>query len=73
VPQAPVLDADFLDRAGLRYLTLWIEDLDRVVERWRAGGGTVKMAATEIRPGVRTALLIDLDGNTVEAMEEAGT
>src|SRR5690349_9586556 len=70
-PDDPVPSADFLDRVGLRYVTVWVDDLDGVTARWAKEGGVVKLAPTPIRPGVRTALLIDLDGNTVEAMEEA--
>ena len=68
-PQPPDRSG-FMERAGLRYLTLWLDDLEETVKRWQAHGGSVAMAPTEIRPGVRIALLIDPDGNTVEAMCE---
>ena len=61
----------FWDRAGLRYVTMWLDDLDSVVERWTAAGGTIALGPITIRPGVRTALLVDPDGNTVEAMHDA--
>jgi len=61
----------FWDRAGMRYVTMWLDDLDTVVERWTAAGGTVALGPLTIRPGVRTALLVDPDGNTVEAMHDA--
>ena len=60
----------FWDRAGMRYVTMWLDDLDTVVERWTAAGGTVALGPLTIRPGVRTALLVDPDGNTVEAMHD---
>ena len=62
----------FWDRTGLRYITVWLDDLDAIVERWIAQGGTVALGPITIRAGVRTALLVDPDGNTVEAMHNAG-
>ena len=61
----------FWDRAGMRYVTMWLDDLDAIVERWTALGGTVALGPLTIREGVRTALLVDPDGNTVEAMHDA--
>lgn len=61
----------FWDRAGLRYVTMWLDDLDAVVDRWTAHGGTVALGPITIREGVRTALLVDPDGNTVEAMHDS--
>lgn len=60
----------FWDRAGIRYVTLWLDDLDAIVARWTAAGGTVALGPLTIREGVRTALLLDPDGNTVEAMQD---
>ena len=60
----------FWDRAGIRYVTLWLDDLDATVARWTAAGGTVALGPLTIREGVRTALLLDPDGNTVEAMQD---
>lgn len=75
VPSDPPADqesiAPFWARAGLRYLTLWVDDLDGLLTAWSVAGGSVTMGATELRPGVRTALLADPDGNVVEAMEES--
>ncbi len=70
-PEAPEPVTQFWDRAGLRYVTLWVDDVEALAERWGGAGGTVAMAPTELRPGVTTALLVDPDGNTVEAMQEA--
>ena len=61
----------FWDQAGLRYVTMWLDDLDLVIERWTVHGGTVALGPISIRDGVRTALLVDPDGNTVEAMHDA--
>ena len=75
VPAQPPGDSPrtdrFWDRAGIRYVTMWLDDLDAIVERWTARGGTVALGPLTIREGVRTALLIDPDGNTVEAMHDA--
>lgn len=70
-PEAAVVTGPFWARAGLRYLTLWVDDLDGLVAGWSAEGGAVTMAPTELRPGVRSALLTDPDGNVVEAMEDS--
>ncbi|WP_338064854.1 VOC family protein [Tomitella gaofuii] len=67
--QAPQTPAQFWDRAGLAYCTLWVDALDDVVRRCGDHGGTVAAEPVEIRPGVRTALLRDPDGNTLEVME----
>jgi predicted enzyme related to lactoylglutathione lyase len=68
-PEDPV--SPFWVRAGVRYLTLWVDDLDALVAAWTEAGGAVAMPPTELRPGVRSALLGDPDGNVVEAMEQA--
>ncbi|MFA5882716.1 MAG: VOC family protein [Acidimicrobiia bacterium] len=70
-PETPATPDRFWDRVGFRYLTLWVDDLGSLADRWSAGGGTVAMAPTEIRPGVESALLVDPDGNVVEAMRQA--
>jgi predicted enzyme related to lactoylglutathione lyase len=62
----------FWDQAGIRYVTMWLDDLDEIVARWTTHGGTVALGPLTIREGVRTALLVDPDGNTVEAMHDAG-
>lgn len=69
-PNASPAAAPFWARDGLRYLTLWVDALDPLVAAWTANGGTVTMPATELRPGVHSALLADPDGNVVEVMED---
>ena len=70
-PTAPAsTPAPFWAAAGLRYLTLWVDDVEALATSWAANGGEVTMAPTEIRPGVHSALLADPDGNVVEAMQE---
>jgi len=70
-PERSAPAAPFWGRDGLRYLTLWLDDVDALATRWRANGGVVTMEPTELRPGVRSAMLEDPDGNVVEAMEES--
>jgi catechol 2,3-dioxygenase-like lactoylglutathione lyase family enzyme len=71
-PAVPPAAARFSDVAGLRYLTLWVDDLEALVERWTAGGGAVTTPIGDLRPGVRFALLADPDGNAIEALEQRG-
>lgn len=70
VPASPEPTGAFWERAGFRYMTLWVDDLDELARRWEEHGGTVTLPPLELRPGVRTSLLTDPDGNTVEAMAE---
>ncbi len=65
-PPAPDDAASFSARAGLRYLTLEITDLDGAVDAVRAFGGTVTLAPFELRPGRRVAQVADPDGNMIE-------
>jgi len=69
-PTAVEQPSDFLAMQGLRYITMWVDDLDEVVGRARARGGTIAMEPREIRPGVRTALVRDPDDNAIEVMQE---
>ena len=67
LPPAP----QFWDRAGLQYFTLWIDDLDDVLARCERAGGAIVLGPLELRPGVRTVLVHDPDGNTIEVMHDA--
>lgn len=68
-PRPPIDSPTFWAVGGIRYLTLWLDDLDTTIDRWTRAGGVVTTAPIEIRPGVRTALLADPDGNVIEAMQ----
>jgi len=68
-PAPPV--TPFWGRGGLRYLTLWVDDLAALADAWSAAGGEVTTAPAELRPGVWSALLADPDGNVVEAMQQS--
>lgn len=68
-PPAPS-KAQFWDAAGLRYFTAWVDDLDAIARRCADHGGTVAFRPVELRPGVRTMVVHDPDGNVVEVMEQ---
>ena len=65
--EAPARDPSpsFSATAGIRYLTLEVEDVDAAVAAARALGGRVLLAPFELRPGRRVAQVADPDGNTV--------
>ena len=67
LPPAP----QFWDRSGTQYFTLWVDDLDAVIERCERARGQLAFGPIELRPGVRTVLLHDPDGNTIEVMHDA--
>ena len=54
---------------GIRYLTIWVSDLDGAVERCTARGGTVVVAPFDYEPTARLAVITDADGNTYEVIE----
>lgn len=56
--------------AGLRSFTFWVDDLDSVIARISPQGGSVDTAPMELRPGIRTAVVKDPLGNTIEVMED---
>src|SRR5689334_9745670 len=66
---APLPAAGFLERSGLRYATVWVDDVDGVASRWRANGGAIVMGPAELLSGTYGALATDPDGNTVELMQ----
>jgi predicted enzyme related to lactoylglutathione lyase len=59
----------FWDRAGLQYFALWVDDLDAVATRCMQAGGVVATGPLDVRPGLRSALVHDPDGNVIEVME----
>lgn len=68
-PVSPTAVDPFWSAAGIRYLTLYVDDLGEVAQRCIANGGRVVTPAFELRPGVSTAVLHDPQGNTVEVMQ----
>lgn len=70
-PPAPAGPAGLFTVTGLRYLTLYVTDLDGIIERATARGGHVRHGPMDISPGVRLAILTDPDGNAVEVLDGA--
>ena len=54
---------------GFRYCTISVSNLEEVVESCAAAGYAVAVAPTELRPGVRIAMVEDPDGNWVEFVQ----
>lgn len=62
----------FSARAGIRYLTLEVEDIDAAVAAVRTHGGSVALEPFELRPGRRVAQVADPDGNMIELGQGEG-
>jgi catechol 2,3-dioxygenase-like lactoylglutathione lyase family enzyme len=65
-PIRPDVVDPFYAVGGLRYLTIWVDDIDAVVARAVANGAVVTMAPVQARPTVRSAVFTDPDGNSIE-------
>lgn len=52
--------------AGIRYITLVVDNLEEVVDACRSFGANVPRPVSEVRPGVRAATVQDPDGNWIE-------
>lgn len=59
----------FFAAPGLRYLTLYVSDFDRTIERATARGGHVDHGPMRIGPDMQLAILRDPDGNTIEVVD----
>jgi predicted enzyme related to lactoylglutathione lyase len=71
VPNDPPKSSDgepFLTMKGIRYLSMYVTDLDGVLERCRTRGGAVLLEPFEFEPGSSIAILNDPDGNTIEVV-----
>jgi predicted enzyme related to lactoylglutathione lyase len=55
--------------SGYRFWTLWMNNLDELVEDAKARGSAVPSGPPEVRPGDRMAMVGDPDGNWVELIE----
>ena len=67
-PRHEVDTEHVLAGTGLRYVTLYVTDLDGVVARAQARGGRIEQSPTALS-GSRLALLEDPDGNLYEVAE----
>jgi catechol 2,3-dioxygenase-like lactoylglutathione lyase family enzyme len=56
---------------GYRYFTLSVANLDGLLNACVAAGRRVVMAAREVAPGARIAIVEDTEGNWVEFLEPA--
>jgi catechol 2,3-dioxygenase-like lactoylglutathione lyase family enzyme len=71
VPNDPPKRGDgepFLAMKGIRYLSLYVTDLDDVLARCRIRGGAVLLEPFEFEPGSRIAIISDPDGNSIEVI-----
>lgn len=68
-PEPPQRAETFFGIGGLRFLTIRVKDIDGVIDRALTGGGRVVNGPNEPMPGVRTAMLEDPDGNTIEVSQ----
>ncbi|MAE16831.1 MAG: extradiol dioxygenase [Deltaproteobacteria bacterium] len=56
---------------GYRYFTITVSNLDEVTQECADSGASVAVPVTEIRSGVRIAIVNDPDGNWVEFVQYA--
>ena len=56
-------------QVGLRYISFRVHDISALCVELQAKGVEFSMAETEVRPGVRMAMVNDPDGNTVEIIQ----
>lgn len=63
--------ADFAALTGIRYLTLYLANIEEVLAAVDAAGFRITVPLRELRPGVRVAQVLDADGNAVELMHQA--
>jgi predicted enzyme related to lactoylglutathione lyase len=60
----------FASQTGIRYLTLYVANLDAIAQATIDAGFKLTTAPYELRPKVRVAQIEDADGNTIELMQE---
>jgi len=58
---------------GYRYFTISASNLEEICDACRGGGRAVVVPPTQLRPGVRIAMVEDPDGNWVEFAHYAET
>ena len=61
----------FFGIGGLRFLTIRVDDIDGVIDRAVTSGGRLVNGPNEPLPGIRTAMLEDPDGNTIEVSQHS--
>lgn len=66
-PQPVTAEVD--DVAGLRWVTMDVDDIDGAVARCAAAGAAFPLPLVQRRPGLRVAIVSDPDGNRIELVE----
>jgi len=67
-PRADAPPGGLAGATGYRYWTITIDNIDEAVAACADAGYKVAVPVTEIRPGVRIAMIEDPDGNWVELL-----
>jgi predicted enzyme related to lactoylglutathione lyase len=57
---------------GLRYLSLFVSNLDELVAECEAYGCVIALPVTEFQPGAKFAFVEDPEGNRIELLDVAG-
>jgi lactoylglutathione lyase len=58
--------------AGLSYLSLFVSNLEEIVQEVEDAGCTIAIPITEFQPGARFAFVQDPEGNRIELLDVAG-
>ena len=58
--------------AGFNYLSLFVSNLDELVDEVAAAGCEIAIPVTEFQPGARFAFVRDPEGNRIELLDVAG-
>ena len=67
-PQHPPREIPFTATTGLRYFTLWVDDLAGIVDACPRYGCRVLVPPRALNDGLSVAMITDPDGNTIEMM-----
>jgi len=68
----PAEPAGATPSAGLSYVSLFVSNLEELVEEVSAAGCTISIPVTEFQPGARFAFVEDPEGNRIELLDVAG-
>jgi catechol 2,3-dioxygenase-like lactoylglutathione lyase family enzyme len=64
----PPCKEGFTAAEGFRYCAITVKNLDELVATCRQAGYKIVVDISDLRPGVRVAMVEDPDGNTLELM-----
>ena len=67
-PKSEVAGGGIRGANGYRYWTISVSNLDEIVDKAKAGGYSIAVEPTTVRPGTRIAMLEDPEGNWVELL-----